>query len=107
MHKSVILLTSSFFNKVAIKSKLTNQRIDLAQAQRQLRVVFQIAANEAIFASAGFQRYGASIVGGSQTVLFNERKHAQDAANGYLPLIAIHRLAEYANVRTGLFGAPQ
>ena len=69
-----MLLTSSFFNKVAIESELADERIDLAQAQRQLRVVFQIAAHEAVFASSGFKRHRASIIGGSKTILLHERK---------------------------------
>jgi hypothetical protein len=39
----VILLTSSVFDEIAIESELADERIDLAQAERQLRVVFEIA----------------------------------------------------------------
>src|SRR5581483_2131934 len=96
----VILLTSSFFNKVAILSKLPDERIDLAQAQRQLRVVLQIAAHEAVFTSAGFQCHRTGVLSGSHAVLLYERQHAQNAAYCDPPLIAMHELAEYANVRT-------
>ncbi len=67
----ILLLTSSAFNEVAIERELADQRIDLAQTQRQLRVVFQVAAHEVIFASAGFQPHGASLIGGSDAVLLS------------------------------------
>ena len=63
-----ILLASSVFDKVAIQSELADQRIDLPQAQWQLRVTFQVAPDKAVLAGTRFQRDGAGFIGGSDAV---------------------------------------
>jgi hypothetical protein len=50
----LVLLTVSVFDEIAVQGELANQRIDLSQAQRQLRVVFQVTAYEVVFARARF-----------------------------------------------------
>ena len=70
------------FDEIAIERELADEWIDLAQAQRQLRIAFQVAAYEAVFACARFQSQGASVIGGGHAVLLGQvREHAQDAAH--------------------------
>ena len=97
----------SVFNEVAIQSELADERIDLPQAQRQLRIAFQVAAHEAVFARARFQRHGASVIGGSDAVLLGQRQHTQDAAHRNWSLALVQGLAQRADVRSGLVRAAQ
>ena len=93
---------SSVFNEVAVQSELADERIDLPQAQRQLRIAFQVAAHEAVLARARFQRHGASVIGGSNAVLLGQRQHAQDAAHRNSSLALVHGLAQRADVGPAL-----
>ena len=92
---------------VAVQRELADERIDLPQAQGQLRMALQIAAHEAVVAHADFQRGGAGVVGGSRAIFFGQRQHAQDAAHGQLSLQTMHGLAQRADVGPGFFGAVQ
>jgi hypothetical protein len=103
----VILLTSSVFDEIAVQRELADQRINLTQTQRQLRVVFQVAAHEVVFARARFQSYGAGIIGGNNAVLFGQRQHPQDAAHRSLSVFPIQGLAQRADMRSGFFGSMQ
>jgi len=93
----------SSFNEIAVQRELADQRIDLAQAQRQLRVVFQIAAHEFVFASASFQSHRTGVVGGSDAVLLRQREHAQNLAHGDLSVVAMKGLTQLADVSPGFF----
>ena len=68
--------------------ELADQRIDLAQAQRQLRMPLQIAAHEAVLAGAHFQSGGAGIVDAGGAVLLGQRQHALNAAHRGLAVLA-------------------
>src|SRR6266852_4978724 len=100
----VILLTSSAFDEIAIQSELADQRINLTQAERQLWVVFQVAAHEVVFARACFQSHGAGVIGGSNAALFGEREYTQDAAHRNLAMLSVHGLAQRADLRSCFFG---
>lgn len=107
MRFTVILLTSSVFDELAVQSELADQRIDLTQAQRPLRVMFQVAAHEVVFARAYFQSHVAGILGGSEAVLFGKRLQAQDAAHRNLAMLSVQGLAQRADTRSCLLGAMQ
>src|SRR5260370_14579221 len=85
----VILLTGSAFDEIAIQSELADQRINLTQAERQLWVVFQVAAHEVVFPRACFQSHGAGVIGGSNRGLFGEREYTQDAAHRNLAMLSV------------------
>ena len=89
------------------KRELADQWIDLAQAQRQLRIALQVTANEVVFAGAGFQSQGASVVGRSDAILFREGQHAQDAAHREFAVFSVQRLAQLTNVLSDFLGAVQ
>jgi hypothetical protein len=50
------------FNKVAVQRELLDQRIDLTKTQRQLRMTFEIAADEELLASACFESNRARLI---------------------------------------------
>jgi len=75
------------------------ERIGLPQAQRQLRIAFQVAAYEAVFTRARFQRQDASVIGGGHAVLLGQSQHTEDTAHGHFPLPLVQSLAQRAHVR--------
>src|SRR5260370_17783003 len=101
----VILLAGSAFHEIARQRELAEQRINLTQAERQLWVVFQVAAHEVVFARACFQSHGAGVIGGSNAVLFGEREYTQDAAHRNLAMLSVHCLAQRADLRSCFFCA--
>src|SRR5271170_8506249 len=90
MRFMVILLVSSVLDEIAVQSELADQRVHLTQTQRQLWIVFQVAAYEVVLARARFQSHGAGIIGGSHAVLFDQRQHTQDAAHRNLAMFSVH-----------------
>ena len=104
---SPVLSLGSAFDEIAIERELADQRIDLPQTQRQLRVMFQVAAHEVIMARAGFQPQGASLIGGSDAILLSQVQHAEDAAHRFLAQVLMHGPAQRTDVRSGDFGAAQ
>src|SRR5450759_2589564 len=80
------------------RQQFADQRIDLAQAQRQLRISFQVAAHEAVLTGAHFERGGAGIVDAGDAVFIGQRQHAQNAAHRGLALLAVHAAAERADL---------
>jgi hypothetical protein len=49
------MLLGSFFDEVAVKTELADQRIDLPESQRWFRCALQVSAYEAIVESLHFQ----------------------------------------------------
>ena len=101
------VLLRAGLNEIAVQRELADERIDLAQLQRQLRAMFQVAAYEVIFTRACFQGHGASVLRGRDAILFGHREHAQDAAHRDFPVIAMQALAESADVLARLFTTRQ
>ena len=95
------------FDEVAVLGQLADQRIDLVQAQRQLRVALQVAAHEAVLIGAHFERGGAGIVDAGNAVFLGQRQHAQNAAHRGLTLLAVYAAAERADLLAGMIGAAQ
>jgi hypothetical protein len=98
---------SSAFDEIAIQGELADQWIDLSQAQRQLRVVFQVAAHEVVLAGAGFQSHGASVIGRSDAIFFRQRQHAQDAAHRGLAVLSVQLLTQCPDVLPCFFSAAE
>jgi hypothetical protein len=90
------VLLGAGLNEIAVERELTDERIDLAEMQRQLRTVFQVAAHEMVFRRACFQGHGAGVLRGRYAILLGHREHAQDAAHRDFPVIAMQALAECA-----------
>ena len=80
-----------------------DERINLAQIQRQLRTTLQVAAYEVVFGRACFQGHGAGVLGGGDAILLGHREHAQNAAHGDFPMVTMQVLAEGADVPARLF----
>jgi hypothetical protein len=83
MMDSPVLSLGFAFDEIAIERELADQRIDLAQTQRQLRVMFQVAAHDVIMARSRFQPQGASLIGGGDTVLLRQVQDAEDSAHRF------------------------
>src|ERR1700693_2524013 len=78
-------------NEIAVFGEFADERIDLAQAQRQLRTPLQIAADKrVVIANAHFQGHGTGLLNHRWAVLLGQRQHALNAAHCDLPLLAIH-----------------
>src|SRR5690349_2418726 len=97
----------SGFDEVAVERELADKGIDLPQAQRQLEISFQVAADEAVGTDAAIQGHGAGIICGSRAVLLGQREQTKNAAYGCLSLRAMQSLAQGSDVRPGDFGAAQ
>src|SRR5215470_2349995 len=67
----------------------------------------QITAHETVFVHANVESSSASIFDCCCSVFLHQRQHAQDAADTGLSLPLINQLAELADLRSGMFGAPQ
>ena len=98
---------ASAFDEVAIECELADQWIDLAQTQRQLRVMFQIAAHEVIMARSGFQPRAQALSVQAMPYFFGQVQHAEDAALGFFAQVLMHDPAQSTNVRSGGFGTAQ
>ena len=70
-------------------------------------MAFQIAAHEAVVLHAQIESRSAGIVDSNHAMLFGERHDTENAADACLGFVAIDRLAELADVATGLGGAGQ
>src|SRR6266849_4897249 len=101
------VLLSAGLNEIAVQRELADERIDLAQVQRQLRTAFQVAAHEVIFRRAGFQGHGAGVLRGRDAVLLGHREHAQNAAHRDFSVMAMQALAKSADVLARLFATRQ
>ena len=96
------MLLGSFFDEVAVKTELADQRIDLPESQRWFRCALQIAAHKAIVESLHFQSCGAGIFNAGHTILLNERQYALNAADGCFGLQLKQGFRELTDVRPGL-----
>jgi len=61
------MLLGSFFDEVAVKTELADQRVDLPETQRWFRCALQIAAHKTIVESLHFQSCGAGIFNARNT----------------------------------------
>jgi hypothetical protein len=75
------VLLRAGLNEIAVQRELAEKRIDLAQIQRELGTVLQIAAHEVIFTRACFQGHRAGVLRGGDAILFGHRQHAENAAH--------------------------
>ena len=76
------MLPGSFFDEVAVKTELADQRIDLPETERRVGCALQVAAHEAIVESLHLKGGGAGIFDACNAVLLNEREQALKAADG-------------------------
>ncbi len=67
---------------------------------------FQVPSHKVVFGDAQLQGRGAGVLDRRRAMLFHHREHAEDAADGWFALFAVDRVAEVADVRSGLFGPP-
>src|SRR5260370_42660096 len=87
-------LLGALFNQVAVLREFTNQGIDLAQAEWQLRAMFQIAAHEAGGGRAYFECGSAGVLGRGHPIFLGYAEQTQNAADGQRPLALIPNVAE-------------
>jgi len=100
-------LLSALVDEIAVEGQLADQRVDLPQAHRGLRVTFQITTDEAIFVDLEFQSGGARIVDTGRAVLFREGQQALNATHRAFRLPLMHASRECSNVRSGATGPRQ
>src|SRR5215470_14899738 len=67
----------------------------------------EITAHETVFVDSDVHSSGTGIFDCRRSVFLNQRQHTQDAADAGLSLPLIDQLAELADLRSGMFGAPQ
>jgi len=87
--------------------ELADQRIDLAQAQRQLGVPLNVAAHEAVLTDADLKRSGAGILDGRGAVLLDQPQNALHAAYCRLAVFCRGIPRQSARSRIRLVGARQ
>src|ERR1035438_4791508 len=92
-------------DQVTVKRELADDGVDLPQ--RELGAAFQPAADEAIgvLADADLQGGGTAVAGERRAVLAGQTEDALNAANRDHALLAVHELAERADVAGGLLPA--
>jgi hypothetical protein len=95
------------FDEVAVQRKLTDQGIDLSQAQRHLGSALQIAPHKTVLPDAHFQGRRAGVLHAGDAVLLDQRQHAQNAAHAGLAILAVHRTAEGSDLGSGSIGPRQ
>src|SRR5260370_36851826 len=100
-------LLGALFNQVAVLREFTNQGIDLAQAEWQLRAMFQIAADEAEVGRAYFECGSAGVLGRGHPIFLGYAEQTQNAADGQRPIALIQHVAELTEVKASLVGARQ
>jgi hypothetical protein len=79
--------------------------VDLPQSK--LWGAFEIATNEAVLMHFHFKSSRAGILNRGGTEFLGQREHAQNAANAGFSELAINKVAERTDVRTGSSGSPQ
>src|SRR6516164_8522531 len=72
-----------------------------------MRTTLEIAAHETVFADADVESSSTGIFDCCRSVFLHQGEHTQDAADAGLSLPLIDQLAEFADLRSGMFGAPQ
>ena len=85
--------------------QFANERIDLPQGE--LWGTFEIATNEAVLMHSHFESSRAGTLDRGSTELLGQREHAQDATNAGFSELAINKVAERTDVRTGSPSSPQ
>src|SRR6266700_2150104 len=103
---SIFLLTDAI-DQIAVLGELSDQRVDLAQADRRAGAPFQVAAHEAVGRQAQLQRRATRIVDAERAVLAPEREHALDAPLAHFRLALVDQRAQPADIRACAFGAEQ
>ena len=99
------MLLGSEVDEIAVVDQLANERVDLPQSE--LWGTFEIATNEAVLMHSYFESSRAGILDRCGTELLGQREHAQDAANAGFSELAINKVAERTDVRTGSSGSTQ
>src|SRR5262249_38628747 len=67
----------------------------------------EITTDETVFVNADVDSSSTGIFDSCRSVFLHQGKHTQNAADGCLSLPLIDQLAELADLRSGMFGAPQ
>ena len=101
----IFWLLGSEVDEIAVVDQFANKRIDLPQGE--LWGAFEIATNEAVLVHSHFQSSRAGILDRGGTELLGQREHAQDATNAGFSELAINKVAERTDVRTGSSSSPQ
>lgn len=89
---------------IAAERELANERIDLAQRQRQRRPTFQISAEEAIGGHGEIEGGLGGIFDDGRLVLLRECEDAQDAADPGRALMLMNVIADRADRGAGVMG---
>lgn len=103
-----MVLLGFALNEIAVFGEFTDERIDLAQAQRQLRTPFQIAADKTVVVRrTALQGHIASLIHHRWAMLLGQRQYALNAAHRLLPLLFIHPAAHHPDLPAGSSSAQQ
>src|SRR2546427_12113443 len=76
-------------DEIAILDQFADEGIDLPK--HQLRLTFQITADESVLVDSKFERGGAGIIGCTDAELLRAREHTKDAADAKLSLMPMDR----------------
>ena len=103
----ILYLLGFVIDEVAVLHQFADQGIDLVQAEWGLRTTFQIAADEAVFMHAHFERGGAGFIDCRGAVLLGQGQHAQDAAHADFALLCGGWPRKVYRCASGAAGAAQ
>src|SRR5208282_429434 len=101
----IFWLLGSEVDEIAVVDQFANERIDLPQGK--LGSTFEIAPDKAVLIDSHFESGGAGILDRSGAKLLGQREHAQHPANAGFSNLAINKVAERTDVRTGSSRSPQ
>jgi hypothetical protein len=92
---------------VSVLLQLADERIDLAQAQAELGLAFQVAAHEAILRNTDFEGSGAGIFDSRQAVFLGQREQTLNAPQSLFSVALVQALTELADMLTGFVRTSQ
>jgi len=94
-------------DQIAVLHEFADQRIDLVQAKRELRLPLEIATDKVVLVHTHVEGCGTGIINHCRPELLSQRQHAEDAAHTDLSLAPVDGLAEGADVCASVAGARQ
>src|SRR6188768_3070830 len=100
-------LLGDAIDQIAVLGQLSDQRVDLAQADWRRGSAFQVAAHEAVGRHAELQRRSAGVVDAERAVLAPEREHSLNSPHSSLLLALVDERAQPPYLHPGPLSAQQ
>src|SRR2546426_2135553 len=91
-------LLGSAIDPIAVMGELADQRVDLLERERQLRLALEVALDEAVVREMEGERRRTRVVDAGDPVALAQREQAEDATHADLTVLAMDRLAHGSDV---------